>query len=100
MAVAKLGRQAVSGSKFGRLPATGSRHVGTNMLPEDSEGGHFSLLGMLSATGTRGSLTMPHSIASMREKSLTVQGKQSAFGIARSAEEEGRGRQVYDPLDA
>ena len=31
--------------------------------------------GMLSATGTRGSLTMPHSMASMREKSLIVQGK-------------------------
>ena len=30
--------------------------------------------GMLSATGTRGSLTMPHSMASMSEKSLTVQG--------------------------
>ncbi len=30
--------------------------------------------GMLSATGTRGSLTMPHSMASMREKSLIVQG--------------------------
>jgi hypothetical protein len=31
--------------------------------------------GMLSATGTRGSLTMPHSMASMSEKSLIVQGK-------------------------
>jgi hypothetical protein len=31
--------------------------------------------GMLSAIGTRGSLTMPHSIASMSEKSLMVQGK-------------------------
>ena len=30
--------------------------------------------GMLSATGTRGSLTMPHSIASISEKSLIVQG--------------------------
>ena len=30
--------------------------------------------GMLSATGTRGSLTMPHSMASMSEKSLIVQG--------------------------
>src|SRR5450631_2500477 len=28
--------------------------------------------GMFSATGTRGSLTMPHSMASMREKSLMV----------------------------
>ena len=30
--------------------------------------------GMLSATGTRGSLTMPHSMASISEKSLIVQG--------------------------
>ena len=30
--------------------------------------------GMLSATGTRGSLTMPHSMASMSEKSLIVHG--------------------------
>ena len=35
----------------------------------------ISLFGMLSATGTRGSFTMPHSMASMSEKSLTVQGK-------------------------
>jgi hypothetical protein len=31
--------------------------------------------GMFSATGTRGSLTMPHSMASISEKSLMVQGK-------------------------
>ena len=31
--------------------------------------------GMLSATGTRGSLTMPHSMASINEKSLAVHGK-------------------------
>ncbi len=31
--------------------------------------------GTLSATGTRGNLTMPHSIASISEKSLTVHGK-------------------------
>jgi hypothetical protein len=30
--------------------------------------------GMLSATGTRGSLTMPHSMASISEKSLMVHG--------------------------
>ena len=30
--------------------------------------------GMLSATGTRGSFTMPHSIASISEKSLIVHG--------------------------
>ena len=35
----------------------------------------ISAPGMLSATGTRGSFTMPHSIASMSEKSLIVQGK-------------------------
>ena len=34
----------------------------------------ISPLGMLSATGTRGSLTMPHSIASISEKSLIVHG--------------------------
>jgi hypothetical protein len=31
--------------------------------------------GMFSATGTRGSFTMPHSMASMSEKSLIVHGK-------------------------
>ena len=31
--------------------------------------------GMLSATGTRGTLTIPHSMASISEKSLIVQGK-------------------------
>ncbi len=35
----------------------------------------MSLPGMFSATGTRGSLTIPHSIASMSEKSLIVHGK-------------------------
>jgi hypothetical protein len=30
---------------------------------------------MLSATGTRGSFTIPHSIASMSEKSVSVHGK-------------------------
>ena len=30
--------------------------------------------GMFSATGTRGSFTIPHSMASIREKSLMVQG--------------------------
>ena len=33
----------------------------------------ISLFGILSATGTRGSLTMPHPMASMSEKSLIVQ---------------------------
>ena len=52
--------------------------------------------GMLSATGTRGSLTIPHSMASISEKSLIVQGKQGALGIARAAQEKGGGRQVND----
>ncbi|CPK41267.1 Uncharacterised protein [Bordetella pertussis] len=34
----------------------------------------ISAPGMLSATGTRGNLTMPHSMASISEKSLIVQG--------------------------
>ena len=34
----------------------------------------ISLPGMLSATGTRGSFTIPHSMASMSEKSDTVHG--------------------------
>ena len=37
--------------------------------------GMISSPGILSAIGTRGSLTMPHSMASISEKSLTVQGK-------------------------
>jgi hypothetical protein len=35
---------------------------------------------MFSATGTRGSLTMPDSIASMSEKSLIVHGKSVPSG--------------------
>ena len=34
----------------------------------------ISAPGMLSATGTRGSLTIPHSMASISEKSLAVHG--------------------------
>src|SRR5438128_5298748 len=49
--------------------------------------------GMLSATGTRGSLTMPHSMASMSEKSLIVQGNRVPC-VARTAQEERCGRQV------
>jgi hypothetical protein len=49
---------------------------------------------MFSATGTRGSLTMPHSIASISEKSLMVHGNKRAFGVAGAAEEEGRRREV------
>ena len=33
-----------------------------------------------SATGTRGTLTMPHSMASISEKSLTTQGKSVPSG--------------------
>ena len=56
--------------------------------------------GMLSATGTRGSLTMPHSIASMSEKSLIVHGKSVPFDVARAAQEERRRGQVDDARDA
>ncbi len=56
--------------------------------------------GMLSAIGTRGSLTMPHSIASISEKSLIVHGKQGALGIARAAQKERRRREVVDGGDA
>ena len=48
----------------------------------------ISLLGMLSATGTRGSFTMPLSMASMSEKSLTVQGKRRSFRVAGPAQKE------------
>jgi hypothetical protein len=53
-----------------------------------------------SATGTRGTLTMPLSMASISEKSETTHGKSVPFGVARAAQEERRGRQVVDRLDA
>ena len=51
---------------------------------------------MFSATGTRGSLTMPHSMASISEKSLIVQGKSVPSRVAGAVQEEGRGREVED----
>ena len=60
------------GVDFGLHPAFGS------FLPtcfHNSRSFGISPPGTLSATGTRGSLTMPHSMASMSEKSLIVQGK-------------------------
>ena len=53
-----------------------------------------------SATGTRGTLTMPDSMASMREKSETTQGTERAFGVAGAAQEEGRGGEIVDGADA
>ena len=47
----------------------------------------------------RGSLTMPHSIASIREKSLTVQGNSVPSAIAGAAQEERRGGQVVEGGD-
>ena len=69
---AKLGRQArrIEGA---RLAAAPSGHPSTDVLPQARYMG-ISLPGTLSATGTRGSLTIPHSMASMREKSYIVQG--------------------------
>ena len=55
---------------------------------------------MLSATGTRGSFTMPHSMASMSEKSLIVHGNKRAFDVAGAAEEERRGRKIDDARHA
>ena len=55
------------------LTAARLGHVVANMLPEVTKDGDRGA-GMLSATGTRGSLTMPDSMASISEKSLTVQG--------------------------
>ena len=43
---------------------------------------------------------MPLSIASIRLKSDTTQGKRVAFGIARTAQEEGGGRQIVDRAHA
>ena len=43
---------------------------------------------------------MPHSIASISEKSLIVPGKECPLAVARPAEEEGRGRQVQDARGA
>ena len=57
-----------------RFAAALLRHLLADVLPQIAEHG-ISSPGMLSATGTRGSLTMPHSMASMSEKSLIVQGK-------------------------
>ena len=56
--------------------------------------------GMLSATGTRGSFTMPHSMASMSEKSLIVHGNERALGVARAAQEERRRGEVDDAGEA
>ena len=53
-----------------------------------------------SATGTRGTLTIPASIASISEKSETTQGKSVPFGVARAAQKKRRGRQVIDSLYA
>ena len=53
-----------------------------------------------SATGTRGTLTMPASMASISEKSETTQGNSVAFGPARAAEEERRGRKIVNGLHA
>ena len=53
-----------------------------------------------SATGTRGTLTMPASMASISEKSETTHGKERAFGVAGAAQEERRGRKIVDGLDA
>ena len=65
-----------------------SRYVGCSPLME------------LSATGTRGTLTMPHSMASISEKSETTQGKSVPSAVAGAAQEERRGGQVVDRLDA
>jgi hypothetical protein len=43
------------------------------VLPQVAEYRHF-VAGDVVGTGTRGSLTMPHSMASISEKSLIVQG--------------------------
>ena len=53
-----------------------------------------------SATGTRGTLTMPHSMASTSEKSLTTQGNSVPSRVARAAQEERRRREVVDGADA
>src|ERR1700730_18593112 len=50
------------------------------MFSQRSRNIGISLPGMFSATGTRVSLTMPHSMASMREKSLIVQGNKVPSG--------------------
>jgi hypothetical protein len=64
------------------------RHFRPDVFPEFRKTGNSSP-GMLSATGTLGSFTMPHSMASMSEKSLMVQGNKGTFGVTRAAEEEG-----------
>jgi hypothetical protein len=43
------------------------------MLSQGCDTRHFGAL-IFSATGTRGNLTIPHSMASMSEKSLIVHG--------------------------
>ena len=48
-------------------------HFYSYVLPEVAKHRHI-VARDVSATGTRGSLTMPHSMASMSEKSLIVQG--------------------------
>ena len=70
----QLGREAERVELAG-LAAPFLRHLLADVLPEVAVTSGISSPGMLSATGTRGSLTMPHSMASMSEKSLIVQGK-------------------------
>src|SRR4051794_15370619 len=48
--------------------------MSSRMFSHRSRNIGISLPGMFSATGTRGNLTIPHSIASMSEKSLIVHG--------------------------
>jgi hypothetical protein len=48
-------------------------HLLADVLPQFPEHGHFIARDVL-GTGTRGSLTMPHSMASISEKSHMVQG--------------------------
>ena len=70
----QFGRRVGSGSRFPDFARALLRQCClADVLPQVPVDRHVAD-GRLSATGTRGNLTMPHSMASISEKSLTVHG--------------------------